>query len=115
MKLKMKTRNLLLILTVTAMAAANVVVGETLLSPRAADQPKTVAGPNNDPNLTATGLVSASPHLVAGQSKTVAGKSTEVTPASQCARRMSGSPKMIGQCAENSGGSMSCCSVATMK
>jgi len=115
MKLKMKTRNLLIALTVTAMAAANVMAADVLLSPRAAAQSKTVAGPNNDPNLAAPGLSSLSPRLLGNQSKTVSGKSTEVTPASQCTRRMSGTPKMIGQCADHPGAAMSCCSVADAK
>ena len=116
MKLKMKTRNLLITLTVASMATINVMATEALLSPRAAAaQSRTVAGPNNDPNLAAPGLVSVSPRLVGNQSKTVSGKSTEVTPSSQCARRMAGTPKMISQCADHPGAAMACCSVADAK
>ncbi len=108
----MKIRNLLIILGVAAMATFNVTAG-TLLSPKAADQPKTVSGYNSDPNLAATGLQSAPPQIVASQTKTVPGKSTEVTPSLKCVRKMSGSPKMIGACTEHAtGGDMSCCAPA---
>jgi hypothetical protein len=115
LKLKMKTRTLVITLGVAAMASLNVVAGG-LLSPKAADtQSKTIAGYNSDPSLTATGLPSAPPRVVESQSKIVPGKSAEVTPSLVCVRKMSGSPKMIGACADHPGGAMSCCSGATTK
>ena len=112
MKLKMKIRNLLITLGVAAMATFNVMAGE-LLSPKAVSQPKTVSGYNSDPNLTANGLQSAPPQIVASQTKTVAGKSTQVNPSLTCTRHMAGSPKMIGACTEHSNNNMSCCAPAT--
>lgn len=116
MKLKMKTRNLIITLTVAAMATANIMASEALLSPRASEQQsKIVSGVNTDPNLAAPGLVSTSPRLVDNQSKTVAGKSTGESPSAVCVRRMAGSPKMISACADHPGAPMSCCSVADKK
>jgi hypothetical protein len=114
MKLNMKIRNLLIILGVAATASFNVMAGP-LLSPKAADQPKTVSGYNSDPNLAATGLKSAPPQIVASQTKTVPGKSTQVNPSLTCTRHMAGSPKMIGACTEHASDNMSCCSVAPVK
>jgi len=112
----MKTRNLLITLTVTALASLNVMAADALLSPRAAaNQSKIVAGPNNDPNLAAPGLASASPRLIDHQPKTAVGVSTGVSPSTVCVRKMSGTPKMIGACAEHPGAPMSCCSVADTK
>ena len=114
LKLKMKTRTLIITLSVASMASLNVMAGG-LLSPKAADsQPKTIAGYNSDQDLT-PGLSAVSPRIMDDQIKTVPGKSTEVTPSLMCARKMSGSPKMIGACADSSGGDMSCCSGATTK
>jgi hypothetical protein len=116
LKLNMKTRNLLLTLTVAALASINVMATDALLSPRAAaNQTKVVAVANNDPNLAAPGLASASPRLVDHQSKVVAGKSTGTSPSAACMRNMSGTPKMIGACADHPGAPMSCCSVAGAK
>jgi hypothetical protein len=113
-KLKMKTRNLLITLCVAALASTNVLAVDGLLSPKAAgQQTKTVRGYNSDPNLADTGLASAPPRVVESQTKTVPGKSKEVTPSLMCVRHMSGTPKMIGACADSAGGSMSCCSGAT--
>ena len=112
----MKTRNLLITLGVAAMATINVMATDALLSPRAsANQSKTIAGPNNDPNLAAPGLASASPRLLDNQSKTVAGKSTGESSSAVCVRRMAGTPKMISACADHPGAPMSCCSVADAK
>jgi hypothetical protein len=110
----MKTPHLLIALGVAAFATLNVMAADALLSPRAADnQIKIVAGVNNDPNLTATGLTSASPRLIDNRVTTVAGTSTAVTPT--CTRKMAGTPKMIGACADHPGAPMSCCSVAAGK
>jgi hypothetical protein len=112
----MKTRNLLITLSVAAMATVNVLAADALLSPRAMDnQIKAPAAANNDPNLAAPGLRSVSPRLLDNQIKTVAGKSTATTPSLECTRRMGGTPKMIGECADHPGAPMSCCSVATTK
>lgn len=116
MKSKMNTRNLLITLTVAALATANVMAVEPLLSPRASNQQsKIVSGVNEDPNLAAPGLASASPHLVDSQTKTVAGKNTGESPSVKCVRHMSGTPKMIGACAEHPCAQMPCCSVADSK
>jgi len=115
MKLNMKNRHLLIALCVTALTAVNAVAGQGLLSPRAAaNQSVGVSGYNSDPDLT-TGQSSLTPHLQDAQVKTVSGKSTQVTPSLTCARRMSGSPKMIGNCAMQSTDSMSCCSDSSTK
>jgi hypothetical protein len=112
----MKTPHLLITLGVAAFATLNVMAADALLSPRAADnQIKIVAGVNNDPNLTATGLASASPRLIDNRVTTVAGASTAVSPSLTCTRKMAGTPKMIGACAEHPGAPMSCCSVAAGK
>jgi hypothetical protein len=112
----MKTRNLLIALSVAAMATVNVLASDAILSPRASDhQSKIVSGVNSDPNLAAPGLASTSPRLVDHQTKTVSGVSTGESPSMTCTRRMSGSPKMIGQCADHPGAPMSCCSVAPTK
>ena len=116
MKLNMKTRNLLIAVGVAAMATMNSLAVDALLSPKASAPAKTVSGYNADPNLAATGLQSAPPRVVDSKSKTVPGKSNEVTPSLVCARRMSGSPKMIGACAEHAADtSMSCCAPGAMK
>jgi hypothetical protein len=116
MKLKMKTRNLLITLIVTALASINVMATGALLSPRASEQQsKIVAAVNADPNLAAPGLASASPRLLDNQPKTAAGKSTGESPSAVCVRRMGGTPKMIGACADHPGAPMSCCSVADTK
>lgn len=112
MKLKMEIRTLLVVVGVAGMATMNVTAGG-LLSPKAADnQSKAVRGYNPDPNLTVTGLQAAPPHVVESKAKTVPGKSAEVTPAMKNARRMSGSPKMIGECVSSADGTMSCCAPA---
>lgn len=115
MKLNMKTRNLLIALGVAVMATANV-YADALLSPKASAPTKTVSGYNSDPNLTANGLQSASPRVIDSKIKTVPGKSTEVTPSLVCARKMPGSPKMIGACADHATDTtMSCCAPSAMK
>jgi hypothetical protein len=115
-KLKMKIRNFVITLGVAICATLNVMATDALLSPRAADnQPKAVSGFNADPNLAAPGPISAPPRVLDHQTKTVSSKSTAVTPSSQCVRRMNGTPKMIGQCAEHASAAMSCCSVADGK
>jgi len=114
-KLNMKTRNLLIALSVAALATANALAVETLLPPKAAGQTKTVSGYNADPNLAATGLKSAPPRVVDSKAKTVPGKSLEVTSSLTCSRKMSGSPKMIGACTTSSADNMSCCAPAPGK
>jgi hypothetical protein len=115
MKLNMKTRNLLIALSVAALTSVNALAVETLLSPKVAGQTKTVSGYNTDPNLAATGLKSAPPRVVDSKAKTVPGKSLEVTPSLTCSRKMSGSPKMIGACTTSSADNMSCCAPAPGK
>jgi hypothetical protein len=98
------------------MATLNVFASEALLSPRATDhQSKIMSGVNADPNLAAPGLVSVSPRVIDSQMKTVSLKSTGESPSAVCNRRMDGTPKMIGQCADHPGASMSCCAVAPTK
>lgn len=111
----MKTRNLLIALTVASMATLNVLAADTLLSPKAAGQSKPVSGYNADPDFAATGLQSAPPRVVESQIKIVPGKSHEVTQSLICSRRMSGSPKMVAECAQQSCGTMSCCAPASAK
>jgi hypothetical protein len=98
------------------MATLNVFASEALLSPRATDhQSKIMSGVNADPNLAAPGLVSVSPRVIDSQMKTVSIKSMGESPSAVCVRRMAGTPKMIGQCADHPGAPMSCCSVAPAK
>ena len=112
----MKTRNLLITLSVAALATVNVLASDALLSPRAAEnQIRIVPSTNIDPNLTAAQLTSASPRVIDNQSKTVAGKSTTVTPSLQCTHYMAGTPKTISACADHPGAPMSCCAVAATK
>jgi hypothetical protein len=111
----MKTRNLLITLSVAALAAVNVMAADAVLSPRAKDnQSKIVSGTNTDPNHTTQALVATSPRLLDNQIKIVAGQNSDVNIAMQCTR-MAGTPKMIGACAEHPGAAMSCCSVAETK
>jgi len=94
MKLKMKTRNLLITLGVAAMATINVMATEALLSPRASEhQSKIVSAVNTDPNLAAPGLASASPRLLENQARTAVGISTGVSPSTACVRNMAGTPR----------------------
>src|SRR5690242_5477843 len=111
----MKTRNLLITLSVAILATLNVMAADALLSPRARDnQPRTVSGVNTDPNLAIRDN-SASPRVLDNQIKTVAGKSDDVSPSMKCTRNMTGTPKEIGACADHPGAPMSCCSVAATK
>ena len=114
-KLIMKTRNTLMMLSVAVMTTVNALAVEPLFSPKASEQTRTVSGYNSDPNLAATGLQSAPPRVLESKSKTVAGKSTEVTPSLLCTRRMAGSPKMIGACADHHGDPMPCCATSASK
>ena len=117
----MKTRNLLITIGVATLATITINAfadNGALLSPRAAgNQIKHVAGTNNDPNLVnTTGIVLLSPRAAGNQPATAAGTSAEVTPASVCAKTMTGSPKAIQACIES--GTMSACkpvSVAPLK
>ena len=98
------------ILFVALCAATMNAMAGGLLSPKAADNQSTVVrGYNPDPSLTATGLQSAPPHVVESRTKTVPGKSREVTPSMMCLRHMNGSPKMVGDCASRATDKMSCC------
>jgi hypothetical protein len=106
----MKTRNLLIALSVASLTTVNVLAADVLLSPKASTPSKTVTGYNSDPNLAATGLQSAPPRVLESKTKVVPGKSVEVTPSLTCTRKMAGSPKMIGACADHATDStMSCC------
>jgi hypothetical protein len=112
----MKINHLLATLAVTAFAAMNVMATDALLSPRAAElQVQTAPHSANDPDLTAIHLSSAPPRLADNQIETVSGKDDSVNPSSLCARRMSGTPKMIDSCAQHPGAAMPCCSVAAGK
>ena len=112
----MKTPHLLITLGAAAFATFNVMAADALLSPRAAEnQTKIIAGVNSDPNLAATGPVSASPRVIDNRVKTVPGTSTAVSPSLTCTRKMAGSPKIVGACADHPGAPMSCCSVAAGK
>src|SRR5437870_1087278 len=109
----MKTRNLLISMSVAVLATINVMAADALLSPHAKDNQTAISGTNTDPNSTAANLVTVAPRVLDNQIKTVAGKSNDVNPASKCARYMTASPKAIGECASHPGAPMSCCSVAT--
>src|SRR5436190_1019467 len=103
----MKTRNLLITLSVAALATVNVLAADALLSPRAADnQIKTVGGPNNDPNLAVVNRSATSPRLLDNQIKSVAGTKSDFNPSLECTRQMTGSPKEIGACADHPGAPM---------
>ena len=112
----MKTRTLLITLSVAVVATINVMASDAFLSPRAAEQQiKTAQGINADPNLAATAVTSASPRVLDNRIKTVAGTSDAVSPALNCTRYMTGTPKQISACADHPGASMPCCSVASTK
>ena len=112
----MKTRNLLITFGVAVLVTVNLMAADVALSPRAADhQPHIIAGTNNDPNLAAANPTSMSPRLLERQAKTVPGESTTVSPSFLCTRRMAGSPKIVGACADHPGAPMACCSVAASK
>jgi len=115
MKLKLKMKNLLVTLGVAALATMNVMAADALLSPRAAEQQiKSPVAYNNDPNLVVV-LSSVTPHVHDTAIITAAGKDTAVTPASICIRRMAGSPKIVGACADHPGSPMACCSADAPK
>lgn len=111
----MKTRKLLITLSVAALATVNALSADALLSPRAADHQVKIQPVSNDDPILTSGLASSSPRLLDNQTKTVAGKSATVTPSLQCTRHMSGTPKDISSCADHPGASMPCCSVAAGK
>jgi hypothetical protein len=112
----MKTRNLLITLSVAALATINVMAADAVLSPRASEQQiKIVPVTNTDPNLAASRPFAVSPRALDNQVKTVAGKSDAVTPSLNCVRNMSGTPKAISACADHPGAPMPCCSVAATK
>lgn len=110
----MKTRNLLIISAVSALATVNLLAADVALSPRASDhQSRIVSGSNNDPNLTSANTVPASPRLLENQIKTTSVTTAE---APSCVKNMAGSnPKTIAACAEHPGAAMPCCSVAASK
>jgi hypothetical protein len=112
----MKTRNLLITLSVAALATVNVMAADALLSPRATDmQIKIVQATDNSPNLAAARPTSVSPHLLDNSSKTVTGQSTGASPSLACVRNMAGTPKEISACADHPGLPMPCCAVAATK
>jgi hypothetical protein len=115
----MKTRNLLVILGATALAAItfNLNAADALLSPRAAEQQIThVSGTNNDPNLAANRNFAVSPRVLDNRIKKVAGFANDFNPSAACVRNMTGSsPKAISACADHPGAPMPCCAVATAK
>jgi hypothetical protein len=112
----MKTRNILITLTVAACAAVNLTATAALFSPRGGEQQtKTIPAYSDDVNLAAPRLESASPRVLDNQVKTVPVKSAAKAESMNCARHMSGSPKEIGACAEHPGAAMPCCSVAGAK
>ena len=114
----MKTRNFLVTLGATALAAItiNLNAADALLSPRAAaNQIKHVSGTNNDVNLVNTTGVAISPRALASQVKTVTGTNNELNPAALCSHYMTGSPKAIQACAANPLAPMPCCAVAATK
>ena len=114
----MKTRNLLLTIGATMVAAItiNVTASDALLSPRAASsQTRYVSGTANDVNLVTAKVATVSPRAAANQTKHIAGKSNDASSASLCSRHMIGSPKAIAACAENPLAPMPCCTVAMAK
>jgi hypothetical protein len=115
----MKTRNLLITLGAAAFAVItiNATAGNALLSPRAAgSQIKRVSGAENDAATVAVNTATVSPRAAGNQIATVTGMSSEVNPASQCSRYMTGSsPKAIQACAANPLAPMPCCAVAAAK
>jgi hypothetical protein len=109
-------KNLLITLSVAAIATVNVMAADTYLSPRAKDnQIKVIAGTNTDPNFTAAAPRAVSPRFADNQIKTAAGTEIAVSPALLCAQRMSGSPKAVAACGEHPGADMPCCTVAANK
>jgi len=113
-KIEMKTRNLIITLSVATLATMNIAATAAIFSPRAADnRPKIVPGVNNDPDLTATGMPAESPRLMDDQAKP-APTETKQAPAMTREHRV-GTPKMMDQCTEHADGSMSCCSGSDAK
>ena len=110
----MKTRNLLIVSAVTALATVNLLAADVALSPRASEhQSRIDSGTTTDPDRTAANPLPASPRFLDNQTMTVVGKDTTVTPS--CSRDMNGTPKEIGVCAEHPGAAMPCCSGAATK
>ncbi|HLX96957.1 MAG TPA: hypothetical protein VKU37_14545 [Verrucomicrobiae bacterium] len=112
----MKTRILLTVLGVAALAAItlNVNAGDSLLSPRAVgNQIKTT--PVVSIVSAAPVINFASPRALGSQTIAVASVANDVNPSIAC-RSMTSSPKAIQACAVNSTAAMPCCAkpVATV-
>lgn len=106
-KTKMK-RNLIITLTITALAAANVFAAEVALSPRAKEAvTKTAPGTNTDPNQTEYRGSAVAPRTLENQAK--AAGQCDTASSLKCMRNMAGSPKVVGACADHPGAAMPCC------
>ena len=100
----MKTRNILLSIGVATLTAITINAGayDIALSPRAAaSQIKTVPGTTVAQAAPATGIA-LSPHAAANQNTTVAGIANDRNPALECRNTMTGSPKAVQACSDNS-------------
>jgi len=111
----MKTKILLLSAAVAAFTFTSF-AADALLSPRAAgNQPKTVVGINNDPNLVSLDhyTVVISPRAFGNQYTTVSGINNDVNPAAACAKNMNGTPKAVAECTSHT--TMPGCMTVTTK
>jgi hypothetical protein len=114
-KQNMKTRNLLMIIGVAALAAItiNVNASDALLSPRAAgNQIKVAPAVAGDRNLVAANQDSTvSSRSLGNQTLTVASVANDVNPVMEC-HKMIASPKAIQACAEHPTAMSGCCKPA---
>ena len=109
----MKTRILLATLAIATLAAINATATENYISPRAKDNQITAA--NTGAVAAADRNATVPPRALDNQSRNVVGTTTGRATALTCAGHMTASPKEIQTCADKSGATMSCCSVAAAK
>ncbi|MDD5140601.1 MAG: hypothetical protein PHY43_10125 [Verrucomicrobiales bacterium] len=98
----MKTKIFILGAAITAFTFSTF-AADALLTPRQKDnQIKVVAGVANDPDLLAASRSTLlTPRAFDNQINVVAGVANDSNPALACAKTMSGTPKMISECASH--------------
>lgn len=98
----MKTKVLVLGAVFTALTMSAMAT-DALLTPRQMDnQPKYATSSANDPDLLAASRSTLlTPRAFGNQIKVVKGVANDSNPALACARTMSGTPKMISECASH--------------
>ena len=111
----MKTKILILGAVITAFTMTTM-AADALLTPRQMDnQPKYVSSSANDPDLLAASRSTLlTPRAFGNQTKVVKGLANDSNPALACAKNMSGTPKMVSECASHTT-MPACVTVAPLK